>query len=107
MFNRRVLPAFLASFSDLVGIVVISDSRDVRWRRLRYEWRRSRWRLLDVSDTDYLPRNDWRGVLGRIRQEAPRAQLFYRLNISHAVRQAEAEDIRKLQQAEDERAIAA
>jgi folate-dependent phosphoribosylglycinamide formyltransferase PurN len=48
VFNRRVLPAFLASFSDLVGIVVISDSRDVRWRRLRYEWRRSRWRLLDV-----------------------------------------------------------
>lgn len=48
LFNRRVLPAFLASFSDLVGIVAISDSRDARWRRLRYEWRRSGWRLLDA-----------------------------------------------------------
>ena len=48
VFNRRVLPAFLASFSDLVGIVAISDARGTGWRRLRYEWRRSRWRLLDV-----------------------------------------------------------
>jgi folate-dependent phosphoribosylglycinamide formyltransferase PurN len=48
VFNRQVLPAFLASFTDLAGIVVIHDSRATKWRRLKYEWRRSRWRLLDV-----------------------------------------------------------
>jgi len=49
VFNREVLPAFLSSFSDLVGIVVITDGSGVRWRRLKYEWRRSRWRILDVA----------------------------------------------------------
>jgi folate-dependent phosphoribosylglycinamide formyltransferase PurN len=48
VFNRRVLPAFLASFTDLAGIVVIRDTARKRWRRLRFEWRRSRWRILDV-----------------------------------------------------------
>jgi hypothetical protein len=71
------------------------------------ERRRGRWRLLEVSDTDYLPRNDWRTVLDQARKQSPRAQLFYRLNISHAVRQAEAEDIRSVQQADEESAIAA
>jgi hypothetical protein len=48
VFNREVLPAFLASFTDLVGIVVIQDSPAARRRRLKHEWRRSGWRLLDV-----------------------------------------------------------
>ena len=48
VFNRQVLPAFLASFTDLVGVVAIQDSRSTKWRRLKSEWRRSRWRLLDV-----------------------------------------------------------
>jgi len=48
VFNREVLPAFLSSFTDLVGIVVIHDSRAARRRRLKHEWRRSGWRLLDV-----------------------------------------------------------
>jgi methionyl-tRNA formyltransferase len=49
VFNREVLPAFLSSFSELAGIVVITDGSGVRWRRLKYEWRRSRWRVLDVA----------------------------------------------------------
>ena len=48
VFNRHVLPAFLSSFTDLAGIVVIRDSRAMRRRRLKFEWRRSRWRILDV-----------------------------------------------------------
>ena len=48
VFNRRVLPARLASFSDLVGIVVIRDGPSTVWRRFRSEWRRSRWRFFDV-----------------------------------------------------------
>jgi folate-dependent phosphoribosylglycinamide formyltransferase PurN len=48
VFNRRVLPAYLASISDLVGIVAIDDKPSDAWRRLKYEWRRSRWRILDV-----------------------------------------------------------
>jgi Formyl transferase len=48
VFNRQVLPAFLASFTDLVGIVAIRDTRSTRWRRMKFEWRRSRWRMLDV-----------------------------------------------------------
>jgi hypothetical protein len=58
------------------------------------ERRRSRWRPLHVGETEYLPRAQWRSVLEQIRQAAPRAKLFYRLNISHAVRQTEVEDIR-------------
>jgi hypothetical protein len=48
VFNRRVLPAFLASFSDLAGVVVIRETTGNRWRPLKREWRRSRLRLLDV-----------------------------------------------------------
>jgi methionyl-tRNA formyltransferase len=48
VFNRQVLPAYLASTTDLVGIVAISDKPRDGWRRLRHEWRRSRWRILDV-----------------------------------------------------------
>jgi methionyl-tRNA formyltransferase len=48
VFNREVLPAFLASISDLVGIVAIEDKPADTLRRIRHEWRRSRWRILDV-----------------------------------------------------------
>jgi folate-dependent phosphoribosylglycinamide formyltransferase PurN len=49
VFNREVLPAFLSSFSDLAGVVVIRDSPG-SWRRpLKYEWRRSKWRIVDVA----------------------------------------------------------
>jgi methionyl-tRNA formyltransferase len=48
VFNRRVLPAYLASISDLVGIVAIEDRPGDAWRRLRHEWRRSSWRIVDV-----------------------------------------------------------
>jgi len=46
--NRGVLPGFLASFSDLVGIVEIDEGRTGVRPRLRREWRRSGWRILDV-----------------------------------------------------------
>ena len=48
VFNRRVMPAFLASIGDVVGIVAIHDRPSHLWQRLRREWRRSRWRIADV-----------------------------------------------------------
>jgi methionyl-tRNA formyltransferase len=48
VFNRQVLPAYLASVSDVAGIVSIVDKPGAAWRRLRFEWRRSRWRMADV-----------------------------------------------------------
>ena len=71
------------------------------------EHRRGRWRILYVSQTDYLPRNDWRPILDQIRARIPQVQLLYRLNIAHAVREAEAEDIRQLHQPPAEPAEAA
>ena len=46
--NRQVLPGWLASFSELGGIVVIKESRRRLWQRLVWEWKRSRWRIVDV-----------------------------------------------------------
>jgi folate-dependent phosphoribosylglycinamide formyltransferase PurN len=46
--NRDVLPRWLASFSELAGIVVITETGARRRRRMQFEWRRSRWRMLDV-----------------------------------------------------------
>lgn len=52
VWNRGVVPRFLASFTELVGIVEIietpAEARADRWRRVRREWRRSRLRLVDV-----------------------------------------------------------
>jgi hypothetical protein len=48
LFNRQVLPRWLASFTDLAGLVVIKESPRNRWQRLKHEWRRSRWRIIDV-----------------------------------------------------------
>jgi folate-dependent phosphoribosylglycinamide formyltransferase PurN len=46
--SREVLPAWLASFSELVAIVEIGEPRSSVVPRLRAEVRRSGWRLLDV-----------------------------------------------------------
>ena len=62
------------------------------------EFRRNGLRIHHVSQTDYLPREDWGPVLDRIRAETRHVEVLYRLNIAHAVREAEAEDIRRLQQ---------
>jgi hypothetical protein len=66
-----------------------------------------RWRVLEAGVTEYMPRGDWRELLDEVRRIAPRAQLFYRLNISHAVRLAEAEDIRSFNRAVEEAELAA
>jgi hypothetical protein len=46
--SREVLPAWLASFSELVAIVEIVEPRSRVVPRIRAERRRSGWRLLDV-----------------------------------------------------------
>ena len=78
VFNRRVLPAYLASISDLVGIVAIEDKRADTWRRLKHEWRRSRWRIIDVLAF----------------------RLFYRIRLArgdaHWVRERAAEELARL-----------
>jgi hypothetical protein len=48
VFNRRVLPARLAAVSELAGIVSIRDRPSSFRRRLGHEWRRSKWRIVDV-----------------------------------------------------------
>src|SRR4051812_8800936 len=48
VFNRRVLPSYLASIGELAGIVAIEETRSNLRRRLKHEWRRSGWRTLDV-----------------------------------------------------------
>ena len=62
------------------------------------EVRRNGLRIHHVSQTDYLPRQEWAPVLDRIRAETRHVEVLYRLNIAHAVREAEAEDIRRLHQ---------
>lgn len=46
--NRQALPGWMASFSELAGVIVITETRARRLRRLRFEWRRSGGRTLDV-----------------------------------------------------------
>lgn len=46
--NSEVLPAFLATRFELVGMVLVQDRRRDRLSRIRYEWRRSRFRIIDV-----------------------------------------------------------
>lgn len=48
VLNREVLPAFLSSFSELAGVVLIDERVDRKRRRLLFELRRSRLRILDV-----------------------------------------------------------
>jgi len=46
--NREVLPRWLASFSDLAGVVVIEETAGRMGKRVRREWKRSGLRMLDV-----------------------------------------------------------
>src|SRR3954453_19323011 len=46
--NRNILPRYLASFTELAGVVVIEESRGRLWKRIRREWRRSGFGILDV-----------------------------------------------------------
>jgi len=46
--DRRLLAAQLAAGSELTGILLIRNSPRQRRARLRREWKRSGWRLLDV-----------------------------------------------------------
>ncbi len=46
--NREVLPRWLQSFSDLGGVVVITETGARLRKRMQFEWRRSGIRTLDV-----------------------------------------------------------
>ena len=46
--NREALPRFLASEAELAGIIVITETGGRMWQRLRFEWKRSGIRMLDV-----------------------------------------------------------
>ena len=47
--DAGVLPAWLGTFSEFAGCVVIAERRSTLWRRVRNEWRRSGWLgFLDV-----------------------------------------------------------
>lgn len=59
VLNTTVLPAFLSSFSELVGVVVIEERAARKRRRLRFEVRRSRWRIADVLAFRVLYRLRW------------------------------------------------
>lgn len=48
VLNREGVPAWLASFSELAGVVVIEETRGRLARRIRREWQRSGLRMLDV-----------------------------------------------------------
>src|SRR5919109_3407490 len=46
--NREVLPRFMETFSDVAGVVVIRERPGRMKKRLMFEWRRSKLRMLDV-----------------------------------------------------------
>lgn len=46
--NREALPRFLAAEGELAGIVVIRETGDRMWKRLRFEAKRSGIRMFDV-----------------------------------------------------------
>ncbi len=48
VLNREVLPRWLATFSDLTGVVIIEETPGRLVKRTRREWRRSGVRMLDV-----------------------------------------------------------
>lgn len=48
LLNREVVPAWLSSFSDLAGVVVIEEPPGRLAKRVRREWKRSGLRMLDV-----------------------------------------------------------
>jgi len=74
VFNRRVLPAHVSSFAELVGIVAIHEPKRRTWERLRAEWRRSGWRTADVLAfrlfySALLRRKDTEWIRGRADEE--------------------------------------
>lgn len=54
------------------------------------------WRLLRVGHTSNLAAKSWAEELAKAREGAPGAELLVRLNISRAIREAEAEDLAPL-----------
>jgi hypothetical protein len=49
VLNRRALPRWLASFTDLAGIVVICEPKSRLWKRIKREIKRvGPWRFFDV-----------------------------------------------------------
>jgi hypothetical protein len=51
------------------------------------------WRLLRVGHASNLAARSWAGELSEAREVAPSAELLVRLNVSRAIREAEAEDL--------------
>ncbi len=54
------------------------------------------WKLLRVGHTNNLAARTWAAELAEARREAPSAELLIRLNISRAIREAEAADLAPL-----------
>lgn len=54
------------------------------------------WRLLRVGHTNNLAARSWAEDLAEVRSAAPKAELLIRLNVSRAVREAEAADLEPL-----------
>jgi folate-dependent phosphoribosylglycinamide formyltransferase PurN len=48
LLNREVLPRWLQTFSNLVGVVIINEMGARLRRRMQFEWRRSGIRMADV-----------------------------------------------------------
>jgi hypothetical protein len=49
VLNRRALPRWLASFTDLAGVVIICEPKSRLWKRIKREIKRvGFWRFLDV-----------------------------------------------------------
>jgi folate-dependent phosphoribosylglycinamide formyltransferase PurN len=75
--NREVLPRYLGSFSELAGVVVITETHGRLWRRIKREWKRSRLRMLDVFAFQFfyrlrLARHDREWVRARVETELGR-----------------------------------
>jgi hypothetical protein len=47
--NRTILPGWLDSFSELAAVVIIEETRQQKWRRIKYQIKRDGyWKLFDV-----------------------------------------------------------
>lgn len=54
------------------------------------------WRLLKVGHTNNLAERSWAGPLAEMKEAHPGAELLIRLNVSRAIREAEAADLAPL-----------
>jgi hypothetical protein len=52
------------------------------------------WRLLGVGHTNNLAEKSWDGLLAKVRDAHPGAQLLFRLNVSRSIREAETDDLK-------------